>query len=116
MNFETPRTSVINNWPTKEEPDNNYQYGSMIIMFSQDKKSIERNTYSTLEWLGDIGGLFDALRALGSLMTGPFTAMALEAELFFRFLPAILRKTSKNDSDTSNKRKKCSAKNFLCCR
>ena len=115
MNFETPRTSAINKWPTKEEPDNNYQYGSMVILFSQDIKSIERNTYSTLEWLGDIGGLFDALSALGSLISAPFTAMALEAELFIRFLPAILRKTTKNDSDKSNKRKNHSSKNFLCC-
>lgn len=24
MNFETPLTSSIKNWPTKDEPDNNY--------------------------------------------------------------------------------------------
>ena len=49
---------------------------------------IERQTYSFLEWLGDIGGLYDALRLIGLLFITPFNSFARKAELLsqvFRF-------------------------------
>ena len=46
-----------------------------------DKNVIERQTYSVLEWLGDIGGLYDALRLIGLLIITPFSSFALNAEL-----------------------------------
>ena len=63
----------------------------MVLQFSQDKTSIERSTYSILEWLGDIGGLFDALKALGAFFAGPFTTMALKKELAASFIKPLLR-------------------------
>ena len=48
--------------------------------------TIDRSTYSVLEWLGDIGGLYDALHSLGFLIAGPFAAIALKAELLARML------------------------------
>jgi len=36
---------------------------------------IERQTYSALEYLGDLGGLFDALGYLGSALVAPIAAM-----------------------------------------
>ena len=53
-----------------------------------DQNVIERQTYSFLEWLGDIGGLYDALRLIGLLMMSPFSSFFLKAELLsqvFRF-------------------------------
>ena len=40
--------------------------------------AIERKTYSGLEWLGDVGGLFDALVLIGSFLVGPITAFAVK--------------------------------------
>lgn len=36
-----------------------------------DMKVIERKTYSLLEWIGDVGGLFDGLIYLGSIFITP---------------------------------------------
>ena len=41
-----------------------------------------------MEWLGDIGGLYDALVIVGSAIVAPYTSFALKAELLsqvFRF-------------------------------
>ena len=68
-------------WPTDDEPDKRYKLASIIVIFSQNLTEINRKTYSGLEWLGDIGGLFDGLSYLGKIMMGPLSAMALKAEL-----------------------------------
>ena len=42
-----------------------------------------------MDWLGDVGGLFDALRLLASMLSGPIAALALKGELLsqvFRYL------------------------------
>ena len=41
----------------------------------------ERSTYSFLEWLGDVGGLFDGLGLIFRVLIGPFSAFAVKAEL-----------------------------------
>ena len=38
----------------------------MRIELSPDSKKFTRSIYTVLDWLGDVGGLFDALKALGS--------------------------------------------------
>ena len=53
-----------------------------------DQNVTERQTYSFLEWLGDIGGLYDALRLIGLLTITPFGTFARKAMLLseiFRF-------------------------------
>ena len=42
---------------------------------------IERSTYTMLEWLGDIGGLFEALVFLGRMTIAPVAAIAMQAKL-----------------------------------
>ena len=45
-----------------------------------------------LEWLGDIGGLFDALRYIGILFVYPFVAFNLKSLLLtqiFRFIESF---------------------------
>ena len=42
---------------------------------------IERNTYSLLEWLGDVGGLFDGLVLIAHFSTSPIVVFALKTEL-----------------------------------
>ena len=45
---------------------------------------IERSTYSSLEWLGDIGGLYDALLFIGKVVVSPIALLSLKAELVTR--------------------------------
>ena len=52
---------------------------------------IERETYGILEWLGDVGGLYDALRLIGVLLVAPFAQFWLKSELLsniFRLIPS----------------------------
>lgn len=48
-------------------------------MQGQDLTLIDRHTYSGLEWLGDVGGLFGALQAIGLFIVGPISAFNLKA-------------------------------------
>ena len=56
---------------------------------------IERKTYESLEWLGDVGGLFDALLVIGRFFVGPAAAFALNSEL----LTQVFRKAPKKKSE-----------------
>ena len=42
---------------------------------------MSRQTYSFLDWLGDCGGLIDALALIGRLVASPFAAYALHKKL-----------------------------------
>ena len=46
---------------------------------AQKKMIIERQTYSLLEWLGDVGGLFDGLTLLAHVIITPFVDYAVKA-------------------------------------
>ena len=46
-----------------------------------ERTEIERTTYNILEWLGDIGGLSDAMYVIGGRLVGPISAIALNTEL-----------------------------------
>ena len=48
---------------------------------SHSLTSIERQTYSTLEWFGDVGGLFDGLKLLAAILVSPVATFALRTEL-----------------------------------
>ena len=39
--------------------------------------TIDRSAYNYLEWLGDVGGLFDALRIIGAVLVGPLAALRM---------------------------------------
>ena len=52
---------------------------------------IERATYSALDWLGDVGGLFDGLKIIASLLVAPISALAANDILLtqvFKFMPS----------------------------
>ena len=53
---------------------------------------IERQTYSSLEWLGDVGGLFDGLR----LLVGPIMAQVSANALKPLLLASVFRDSSKS--------------------
>ena len=61
-----------------------YKFNSVYLELSQDKTVYERSTYSFLEWLGDVGGLADALRIIGLILVRPFAYFVLKMELLSR--------------------------------
>ena len=44
-----------------EEPNGSYKFGSLEIVANSSTTILSRQTYSILEWLGDVGGLNDSL-------------------------------------------------------
>ena len=44
----------------------------MEFVMSQDEEHFERAVYNVLDFIGDIGGLFDGLKWIGILFLGPF--------------------------------------------
>ena len=60
FNFGPSYPSGQSIWPTKEDP-RLYKFNSMWLELDKEHQIIQRQTYSLLEWLGDVGGLFDGL-------------------------------------------------------
>ena len=88
-----PQPSSWNKYPTKENPSNKYKFTSLEINMSIDKKVVNRETYSMLDWLGDLGGLYDALRLLCRFIVAPISSFSLQATLMaklFRRRPSNL--------------------------
>ena len=81
VEMEKPMPSFMDSWPTDENPDGFYKFASVWIEFSQDLSMIERETYGVLEWLGDIGGLTDALIGIGKVFITPFSAFVLNSKI-----------------------------------
>ena len=73
--------SNFNKWPSYDKPNNLYKISSVVITLDQDITQIERATYSGLEWLGDVGGLFDGMRIIGGFIVYPVATFSLKAEL-----------------------------------
>ena len=58
---------------------------------SQDVVYWNRQTYSSLDWIGDVGGLYDGLRYLFGMIIAPYSSFALQSKLlvsFFKFKPS----------------------------
>ena len=68
-------------FPTKDNPDTKYKFNSLVLYVSLDSLVTERETYGVLEWMGDLGGLFDALRYLGVFIVSPIASYRLKSEL-----------------------------------
>lgn len=103
LNYFETKPSSLTSWPTLENPRNTYKIGSIWLEMSPHVFVIERQTYSFLEWLGDIGGLFDALKIIGAVLTGPFAAFNLKVELlteYFRFTPKSPHKKDLSDDES----------------
>ena len=78
------------------------------MFFSTDLNVVERQTYSVLDWLGDLGGLFDALRYSVGLIIAPIAAYALKAELLssvFRFTASMDPAQAEKEQRTAKKDK-----------
>ena len=65
--------SSWNKFPTVENPSLQYKYLSVEFNLDMDLMSWQRDTYSALDWLGDMGGLFDALFTIFKVMLAPIS-------------------------------------------
>ena len=88
IEFSDMYPSIINKWPEE------YKYTGIALKFSSDLEVIERSTYGGLDWLGDIGGLFDALRIIGMALVGPFVKFALSLQLLTKIFYTTPRSTA----------------------
>ena len=69
------------NFPTAEKPSDKFKYISVEFNMSADHNVINRQTYSILDWMGDMGGLVDAFFILGQLLISPVSSFALHSKL-----------------------------------
>ena len=81
MSFGTPEPSVWTVWPTKVNPGSLYRLASIWLEQGLAERNTERKTYSLLEWLGDVGGLFDGLYLASLILVQPFSTYALRTVL-----------------------------------
>ena len=70
-----------------------------------EKTIWERKSYSILELLGDVGGLFDCLSLIARNVINPFTLFVLNAEILqkaFRLVDVEKKDNTDNKIDVSN--------------
>jgi len=64
---------------------NDYPYNTKVISFhlfaNSEMKILGRETYSVLEFLGDMGGLNDALQIIFGMLIAPFATLQLQSML-----------------------------------
>ena len=61
VQVEKPQRSAWNTFPTAENPGSKFKYIGVDFWLSPNMKIWTRETYSILDFLGDMGGLYDAL-------------------------------------------------------
>ena len=81
FSLDSVRSSSWNKFPTPEKPDIKFKYASIKIYLHKDISIHSRQTYSLLDFLGDLGGLFDALRLIIAALVSPFSALALKVSI-----------------------------------
>ena len=57
------------------------KYAAIKIELDNSIQIHSRQTYSLLDFLGDLGGLFDALRLIAAALVSPFSALALKVSI-----------------------------------
>lgn len=68
-------------WPTKADPKI-YKFNSFWFELRKYGTTIERETYSLLDWMGDIGGLYGGIVLIAQSMVSPIAAIAVKTEVF----------------------------------
>ena len=76
-----PKPTGWVNFPDESQPDNYFKYASYEFELNLDVMQWSRQTYSVLDFLGDIGGLYDALRIIAAAFVAPLSQFALRVDL-----------------------------------
>ena len=58
-----------------------YKIAGAWLELGQRVTTIERKTYSMLEWVGEVGGLFDGLVSISRSLITPISKFSLQASL-----------------------------------
>ena len=104
ISIEKAERSAVRTWPTKENPTASYLFGSIWLEFDSNLYVTERQTYSLLEMLGDVGGLFDMMNLLGRVLILPIATFALNHKLLDHISGnKSLAKSNLNESQSSTK-------------
>lgn len=85
-NENVPQASQLKKFPDF------YKFTGLVIDFDYDLQTTNRQTYSFLDWMGDLGGLFEALNYVFFWLLSPFTAYAFES----RLISHLFRQSSQN--------------------
>ena len=86
------------NYPTPEEPGLRYKFIGLYFTVSKDLIEINRQTYSLLDWMGDIGGLIDGLFLLTDLFMAPLSRLALQSFIMTSLVRVYPRSAPQEDS------------------
>ena len=58
-----------------------YKLNSVLLNHANKEILISRETYSALEWISDIGGLYDGLKIIASTLILPVPTLAMNSLL-----------------------------------
>ena len=64
-----------------EKPKGKYKFGSMHLIVDQNKQMTIRQTYGLLDYIGDIGGLIDALYYMIIFLLSPLWKFKFSSKL-----------------------------------
>ena len=101
MSFGIPEPSSHIRWPTKENPFVTHKFTSIWLEQGLKQFITERSTYSMLEWVGDVGGLYDGLIVSAQTLLSPLALYALKEML----ASSILGQSSRREAVASEKNK-----------
>lgn len=90
FSFIDAQPSTYLKWPTKTNSSLTYKLAGLWIEFGQTLTETERQTYSFLDLLGDVGGLFDGFRYIVAPIIAPFAAFTMRSQVLtqaFRYKP-----------------------------
>ena len=80
LNDNLPQASAWNEHPSKKATGL-YKFSSLEVNLDTKLLSFNRSTYDMLTWIGDIGGLTDALLLMLEFMLMPFMTFNLKSFL-----------------------------------
>ena len=89
INRIQPQSSAWLEHPTKNETGL-YKFSSIEFNLDNRIGVVQRETYDLLSWLGDIGGLIDALKYAVQFIMAPYAAFSAKSTLLkslFRMKP-----------------------------
>ena len=79
--MDQPNVSGWIDFPTADNPYAKYKYSSVSFNLDLNMQVINRQTYMFLDWLGDLGGLFDALCLICAAIISPMQSHTLKSRL-----------------------------------
>lgn len=96
MNLEA-QEQIASSWNDDlvDNPNGSYKFSSFSFTVHPQMKMTNRQTYGLLDWLGDIGGLIDALFYLVKFLLRPFLSFN-----YARFMMTTFFRANKIDPES----------------